>query len=86
VVPCPREGESREEREEGSSTLTRDDCLHLSHVYVQIKARVWQQLQQMRSDHLRKMNPTPYKVSLSENLYTYMHKLWQEGVPIHEIS
>lgn len=41
---------------------------------------------EMRSDHLRHLNPTPYKVSLSESLYTYMHDLWLHHLPVGELS
>eukprot|EP00466_Bigelowiella_natans_P004629 jgi/Bigna1/134845/aug1.27_g9553 len=51
----------------------------------EVRERVALQLSSMRSDHLRQINPTPYKVSLSSKMYTFMHKLWQDGVPIREI-
>jgi nicotinate phosphoribosyltransferase len=44
------------------------------------------QLAAVREDHLRQMNPTPYKVSLSEKLYDFMHKLWTEEVPPGELE
>eukprot|EP00471_Norrisiella_sphaerica_P002460 CAMPEP_0184482570 /NCGR_PEP_ID=MMETSP0113_2-20130426/4139_1 /TAXON_ID=91329 /ORGANISM="Norrisiella sphaerica, Strain BC52" /LENGTH=503 /DNA_ID=CAMNT_0026862385 /DNA_START=301 /DNA_END=1809 /DNA_ORIENTATION=- len=47
-----------------------------------IQAALYDDLATIRVDHLRTVNPTPYKVSLSSNLYSFMHKLWQEGVPI----
>ncbi len=43
------------------------------------------QLQMLREDHLRLLNPTPYKVSLSEQLYDFMHELWSEEAPIGEL-
>jgi nicotinate phosphoribosyltransferase len=39
----------------------------------------------MRSDHLRYSNPTPYKVSVSEQLFNFIHKLWLEEAPVGEI-
>jgi nicotinate phosphoribosyltransferase len=42
-------------------------------------------MKQMRSDHLRYSNPTPYKVSVSERLFTFIHKLWLEEAPVGEI-
>ena len=36
----------------------------------------------LRDDHLRPINPTPYKVSVSEELYAYLHSLWMQQTPI----
>eukprot|EP00968_Pinguiococcus_pyrenoidosus_P018719 scaffold1954_cov268-Pinguiococcus_pyrenoidosus.AAC.156 len=44
------------------------------------------QLERLRDDHLREVNPTPYKVSVSEKLYEYMHELWEMEAPIMELS
>jgi len=46
---------------------------------------VLQQLATFRSDHLRHLNPTPYKVALSAELFTFMHDLWSNVTPIIEI-
>lgn len=48
----------------------------------EIRERVKQQLTTIREDILRKLNPTPYKVSLSQELYDFMQKLWLEETPI----
>jgi len=40
----------------------------------------------MRVDHLRCLNATPYKVSVSSSLYTFLHDLWNRVVPIPELS
>jgi nicotinate phosphoribosyltransferase len=45
-----------------------------------------EQLSQLREDHKRVVNPTPYKVSVSEDLFKYMHDLWENECPIHEIE
>lgn len=45
-----------------------------------------EQLTSLRTDHLRYLNPTPYKVSVSGNLYSFMHELWIENVPIGELA
>jgi nicotinate phosphoribosyltransferase len=50
------------------------------------KALVKKQLAAMRSDHIRHMLPTPYKVSVSSELYDYLHKLWSEEAPVMELS
>lgn len=47
---------------------------------------VLEQLGNFRSDHLRQLNPTPYKVSLSDDLYTFFHNLWEVEAPILEIT
>lgn len=44
------------------------------------------QIGQLREDHLRSINPTPYKVSLSERLFDFMHGLWEETAGVGEIS
>jgi nicotinate phosphoribosyltransferase len=50
-----------------------------------IRASVLEQLARLRPDHLRALNPTPYKVSVSEKLYDFIHALWLEEAPIAEI-
>ncbi|ELR24759.1 nicotinate phosphoribosyltransferase [Acanthamoeba castellanii str. Neff] len=51
-----------------------------------LKAYVTGQLQEMRPDHLRLLNPTPYKVSVSSELYSFIHDLWLQEAPIPDIS
>ena len=43
-------------------------------------------ISRMRQDHLRPLNPTPYKVSVSDELYTFIHQLWLEEAPVGELS
>jgi nicotinate phosphoribosyltransferase len=50
------------------------------------RARVAQQLGALRDDYLRRINPTPYKISLSPELFTYMHDLWLHESPIVELA
>jgi nicotinate phosphoribosyltransferase len=50
---------------------TRDSCI--------------KQLEQMRTDHLRRLNPTPYKVSVSAKLYDFIHFLWLNEAPVGEL-
>jgi len=45
-----------------------------------------EELDLIRPDILRYMNPTPYKVSLSCRLFDFLHSLWQSEVPIPEYS
>jgi nicotinate phosphoribosyltransferase len=39
------------------------------------------QMAHIRTDITRTINPTPYMVSLSENLFQFMHNLWKEYAP-----
>ncbi|RDY09694.1 Nicotinate phosphoribosyltransferase 2, partial [Mucuna pruriens] len=43
------------------------------------------QLEQMRCDHMRRLNPTPYKVSVSAKLYDFIHFLWLNEAPVGEL-
>jgi len=52
----------------------------------QIRASVLNSLQNLREDHKRSLNPTPYKVSVSDELYRFIHDLWLENQPIGELS
>jgi len=47
---------------------------------------VLNQLRSTREDHLRDINPTPYKVSVSEELYNYVYHLWSEESPVTELK
>lgn len=52
----------------------------------EIKAKVVESLKILRPDIKRTLNPTPYKVSVSDELYHYLHKLWLDNAPIGELS
>ncbi len=43
------------------------------------------QLAGLRQDHLRPLNPTPYKVAVSAPLFDFMHKLWLDEAPISDL-
>ncbi len=45
-----------------------------------------EQLCQLRHDHIRPLNPTPYKISVSQNLYDFIHELWMSELPITELA
>ncbi|KAK7406531.1 hypothetical protein VNO78_08158 [Psophocarpus tetragonolobus] len=51
----------------------------------EIRERCIKQLEQMRSDHMRRLNPTPYKVSVSAKLYDFIHFLWLDEAPVGEL-
>jgi len=52
----------------------------------EIRDFVTVELGRIREDILRFLNPTPYKVSLSTNLYDFLHTLWEKEVPVAELS
>lgn len=52
----------------------------------ELRTFVRAQLDLMRSDHLRPLNPTPYKVSVSPELFHFCHDLWMKEVPIAELE
>ena len=39
----------------------------------------------LRSDHIRHLNPTPYKVAVSPLLYQEVHQLWSDNAPIPDL-
>lgn len=44
------------------------------------------QLMHFRKDHLRLVNPTPYKVAVSEKLNRFLHDLWVTESPVTELN
>ena len=50
------------------------------------RERVRISMAKMRADHLRSINPTPYKVAVSENVFALLHKLWVEEGTVAELS
>lgn len=50
------------------------------------KARCVAGLKELREDHIRHQNPTPYKVSVTDDLYNLIIDLWQEEVPVPELN
>jgi nicotinate phosphoribosyltransferase len=51
----------------------------------EIRQYVQEQLKYFREDILRPVNPTPYKVSLSDDLFTSLHSLWMAASPIADL-
>jgi nicotinate phosphoribosyltransferase len=51
-----------------------------------IRSNVLRNISQIREDHLRPLNPTPYKVSVSQALYEETHQLWFDTRPIGNIQ
>ncbi|XP_051162848.1 nicotinate phosphoribosyltransferase isoform X4 [Leptopilina boulardi] len=50
------------------------------------RQRVQESLKTLRSDHKRSLNPTPYKVAVSDKLYHFIHDLWLQNAPIGQLS
>jgi nicotinate phosphoribosyltransferase len=59
----------------------RDTKRHLVNIHT-TRDYVLQQLREFRPDHLRPVNPTPFKVSVSDELYNFIHGLWMQEAPI----
>ena len=53
---------------------------------IRLRTFVMEQVAMLREDHMRPINPTPYKVSLSEELYNKLHSTWLEACPIPDID
>ncbi|XP_042505047.1 nicotinate phosphoribosyltransferase 1-like [Macadamia integrifolia] len=66
----------------GGSGKTREELPPLK----KIRDRCMRQLDQMRPDHMRRLNPTPYKVSVSAKLYDFIHFLWLNEAPVGELQ
>ena len=45
-----------------------------------------EQISRIRPDHARRLNPTPFKVSISTALHQQMKVLWEEEAPIVELK
>ncbi|XP_057501384.1 nicotinate phosphoribosyltransferase 2-like isoform X2 [Actinidia eriantha] len=66
----------------GSADKAREELPPLK----EIRACCIKQLEQMRPDHMRRLNPTPYKVSVSAKLYDFIHFLWLNEAPVGELE
>ncbi|CAF0783987.1 unnamed protein product [Brachionus calyciflorus] len=51
-----------------------------------IRDRVKFQLNHLRTDHKRMLNPTPYKITVSRTLYDFIHNLWLDYTPIANMN
>ncbi|KAI5635595.1 nicotinate phosphoribosyltransferase [Phthorimaea operculella] len=52
----------------------------------EVRERVHLSLRTLRQDIKRNLNPTPYKVAVSDDLYSFIHDLWLQNAPIGELS
>ena len=53
---------------------------------LELKNFVNSQVDNLREDHVRFLNPTPYKVSVTQHLFTLTHEMWLKEAPITEIT
>lgn len=51
----------------------------------ELREHVMSQMALLREDHKRPLNPTPYKVSVSQAMYDLLHNQWQENQPIETL-
>ncbi|XP_071705482.1 nicotinate phosphoribosyltransferase 2-like [Rutidosis leptorrhynchoides] len=68
----------------GSADKAREELPTLK----QIRDHCMKQLEQMQTDHMRRLNPTPYKVSVSTKLYELIQFLWLNNLyvcVVHEL-
>jgi nicotinate phosphoribosyltransferase len=50
------------------------------------RTAIQEQLKLIRPDILRYINPTPYKVSVTDSLFHYLHDMWQQETPVRELT
>ncbi|GAB9471053.1 hypothetical protein Gpo141_00008278 [Globisporangium polare] len=50
------------------------------------RKHVAEQFELIREDVVRALNPTPYKVSVSSELYDFIHELWMKEFPVQELD
>ncbi|WVZ61191.1 hypothetical protein U9M48_011102 [Paspalum notatum var. saurae] len=66
----------------GTSSNSREELPSIH----EIRTRCIHHLDRMRPDHMRRLNPTPYKVSVSAKLYDFIHFLWLNEAPVGELQ
>ncbi|CAF0885568.1 unnamed protein product [Rotaria sordida] len=59
---------------------------HALPTWQEVRIYAQQQIKTVRKDHRRNLNPTPYKVSVTDHLYLFLHRLWMNSVPIGELA
>jgi len=71
---------------DGQSSKEIHETQILNWKLTEARAHCREELTCLREDHKRSLNPTPYKISVSQQLYEYMHDLWMSELPIAELS
>jgi len=66
--------------------LTEAGRDELSHNLLDKRERVRDELKNLRPDHLRTANPSPYKVAVSPKLYGYLQKLLRQATIVPEVK
>ncbi|CAI7877260.1 unnamed protein product [Closterium sp. NIES-53] len=51
-------------------------------VLVEVRERCRQQITGLRPDHIQGLNPTPYKISVTDRLYNFIQDLWMTEAPL----
>lgn len=52
----------------------------------EVRDTVKRELAKLRTDVVRSTNPTPYKLSVTDELYNYVHNLWLQECPITSLE
>jgi len=52
----------------------------------EVRQRVKEQVTSLRPDIVRSLNPTPYKTSVTEDLYQFLHNLWWNEAQVSEFD
>ena len=90
LIFCWRKGMEAQQQEEGDESEEKHGASALflppSPSLDELRNFTKDQLQMMRPDHLRAVNPTPYKIAVSVTLHSFLHDLWAKEQPIAELE
>lgn len=50
------------------------------------RQRCMEELANIRQDHIRSTNATPYKTSVTARLYDFIHELWLQNAPVQDLT
>ena len=63
-----------------------EGCLITISSLKEVRQYVLDSLKTLRADLKRKLNPTPYKVSLTHELFEFLHEQWLQNAPIGQLD